>query len=101
MKTLLLQYPDGTPMANIVDHLTQLARGIGNKGQRATVSFDDAALPGLRNKLRQRGVPLGTQAFASLAPNQAVVTAAVAIPITGGAVTFTVSNNVITGGAFA
>lgn len=100
MKTLLLQYPDGTPMANIVDHMTQLARGIGNKGQRATVSFEDGELPGLRSKLRQRGVPLGTQAFAALDANQAVVTDGEDIDITGGTVALDVADNEITGGAF-
>lgn len=100
MKLILLQYPDATPDSRIVNDLTELSRGTGNRGQRATSAFSDGSLPGLRTKLAQRSIPLSTQAFAALASTQAVVSHGVAIPVTGGTVTFTVVGNAITGGAF-
>lgn len=100
MKSLLLQYPDATPDSRLVNDLTELSRGTGNRGQRAAVAFSDGSLPGLRTKLAQRAVPLSTQAFAALASTQAVVSHNVSIPITGGSVVLTVVGNAITGGTF-
>ena len=100
MKLILLQYPDATPDSRIVNDLTELSRGTGNRGQRATASFDDDSLPGLRTKLAQRSVPLDTETPAALASTQAVVSHNVSIPITGGSVVLTVVGNAITGGTF-
>lgn len=93
MKTVLLQYPDSTPAARIVNDLTELSRGTGPKGQRPAASFTDAEFPGLRNKLLQRGVPLGNADIA-------VVTDGDEFAITDGTVALVVADGVVTGGTF-
>ena len=100
MKLILLQYPDATPDSRIVNDLTELSRGTGNRGQRATASFDDEALPGLRTKLAQRSVPLDTETPAALASNQLVVTSGDEFDITGGSVELTVVAGEVTGGTY-
>ena len=100
MKLILLQYPDATPDSRIVNDLTELSRGTGNRGQRATASFDDDSLPGLRTKLAQRSIPLDTDNFAVLASNQLVVTSGDEFAITGGDVELTVVAGEVTGGTY-
>lgn len=100
MKSLLLQYPDSTPASRIVNDLTELSRGTGNRGQRPAASFTDEDFPGLRAKLQQRSVPLGTENFATLAADQLVVNDGDSFDITGGSVELTVEDGEVTGGTF-
>jgi hypothetical protein len=99
MKVVQLQYPDQTPDSKILDDLTILSRASGPKGLRGVAALG-SSLSGLTTKCQQRQIPLGAPTTGPLPANQAVVTNGAAIQITGGDVTLTVSNNVITGGTF-
>lgn len=66
MKNIVLQYPDTTPTARILDDLTILSRdSVGPKGSGARVAFDksDTALAGLETSLTKRGIPSDTFDF--------------------------------------
>ena len=59
MKNIVLQYPDNTPNARILDDLTILSReSAGPKAAGGAVAFDkaNAALAGLESSLAKRGI---------------------------------------------
>ena len=66
MKNIVLQYPDTTPNARILDDLTILSReSNGPKAAGGAVAFDtaDEALEGLEDQLIQRGIPVAAFDF--------------------------------------
>lgn len=66
MKNIVLQYPDTTPNARILDDLTILSRdSVGPKAAGGAVAFDtaDEALEGLESALNKRGITVAAFDF--------------------------------------